>query len=457
MNEFFLNGNRINHSLSSKTVLIYADHRRRDAPSALLIAFYLKKLGYNTVIGNRLNTKSLFYKFKPDLMISTHPNAVFLSDELKIVAKNCIFVLMHPESSGMVREAMLDHMRGGNSEIGDSYSRHYSKVLTWGPQLKEWIVEAGLYNEDQVHEVGCVRYDFYLDTIKSKKLSKLGGMSSFTGISNFDNRNMFDLINSGRGQHGIHYGKYGGYEDYLWTSAAYVRLFLEFLDHWCLKENNEISFRPYTLENIDDFSFFKDRYREYISIDNKAFFSEWLSGLSANIFCYSSSVIESIISGTPYITLQNIIEDRLEFHAPRDILVETRGDLYNYTHRPQSIEELVELSKKAVKGELNMPFNLSDSPELQQLLSKYYGWPQKKPSSEIVAGIVDELLSEKPKNKLGLNFNNLESAKVTYRISREIVNKRWVTLDDYHFMPWHTKEKHYVKTVFDKLCEKNYE
>ena len=102
-----------------------------------------------------------------------------------------------------------------------------------------------------------------------------------------------------------------------------------------------------------------------------------------------------------------------------------------------------------------MPFQLSDSPEMQEMLLKYYGWPQKKPSSEIVAGIVDELWGEKSKNKLSLNFYRSESAKVHYRVLREIANRRWVTLDDYHFMSWHTKEKQYAKTVFDKLSEKN--
>ena len=47
-----ISGNHVNHSSGSKTVLIHADHRRLDLPSLLLIAFYLKQLGYNTVIGS---------------------------------------------------------------------------------------------------------------------------------------------------------------------------------------------------------------------------------------------------------------------------------------------------------------------------------------------------------------------------------------------------------------------
>jgi len=450
---FFL-GNRVFHSLSSKTVLIYADHRRRDAPSALLISFYLKKLGYNTVIGNRITSKALFYKLKPDLMINTHPNAVFTPNELKNAAKDCIFILMHPESSGMQREAMIDHMRGGSVEIGDTYTRHYSKVLTWGPQLKEWIVNEGLYSHDKVEVVGCPRYDFYLSTDNSVKSGKLGIMSSFTGISNFDNRNMFELINSGRGMHDIHYGKNGGYEDYLWTSAAYIRLFLEFLDKWCLEKNNEIILRPYTLENIDDFSFFTNRYGEYLTLDSNTFFPKWLSNLSANVYCYSSSVIESIISEVPYINLQGIIEERLEFHQPKNIILDQRGDIYNFTYKPESIDELVEMTQKAVSGDLDMHTKLIDSPELKDMLWRFYGWPQKKPSSEIVASIVNDLLSEKSKNRLGFSGNKKESAKVIYRISREVVNKRWATLHDYNFMYWHTREKQYAEAEFNKLCEK---
>ncbi len=55
-------------------------------------------------------------------------------------------------------------------------------------------------------------------------------MPSSTGISNHGRQNVFENIHEGRNQYETHYGRAGGYEDFLWTSAAYVRLFLEFLD-----------------------------------------------------------------------------------------------------------------------------------------------------------------------------------------------------------------------------------
>ncbi|EMO77690.1 hypothetical protein LEP1GSC127_0085 [Leptospira kirschneri str. 200801925] len=48
--------------------------------------------------------------------------------------------------------------------------------------------------------------------------------------------------------------------------------------------------------------------------------------------------------------MQGIIEDRLEFHLPRKELADIRGEMYDYTYKPKSIEELVELAKKGVYG-----------------------------------------------------------------------------------------------------------
>ena len=150
------------------------------------------------------------------------------------------------------------------------------------------------------------------------------------------------------------------------------------------------------------------------------------------------------------------MEDRLEYHQPKRIFPETRGEIYKYTYQPESIDELVDLSQKAVNGNLDMRVKLDESPDLQKLLWNFYGWPQKKPSSAIVADVVDELLSEKGKKRSIINFNsnNLESAKVIYRISREALNNRWTTYNDYNFMFWHTMEKQYAEEEFNRLDEK---
>ncbi|EMY16173.1 hypothetical protein LEP1GSC043_0182 [Leptospira weilii str. Ecochallenge] len=105
--------NLVFNSFSSKTVLIQCDHKRRDSSSSFLIAFYLKKLGYNIVLGSRLTSKSLYFLLKPELVLLTHPNSLFTPKEMAEAAKYTTFALLHPESSGMLQYAMIDHMRGG--------------------------------------------------------------------------------------------------------------------------------------------------------------------------------------------------------------------------------------------------------------------------------------------------------------------------------------------------------
>jgi len=443
-------GNILFTSPGAKTVLIHADHRRRDAASSLLIGYYLQALGYNVVVGNRLLSRMWYYLFRPEAVLSTHPGAVFSSNELARESKTCRFVLMHPESSGMIREGMVPHMRGSET---DEFSKHYTKVLTWGPFLKDMVVEEGIYSREIVDVVGCPRYDFYRGMQRPPREGQtLGGMSSFTGISTHDRGNPLLRINAARGMHGVHYGRDGGYEDFLWASAAYVRLFLEFMDVWCLDLRNPIDFRPYTLESLDDHEFLRQRYSPFLKQDVRSPFPEWLSQRSANVFCYSSSVIESVVSGIPYVSLQGVIEERLEYHQPRAELPETRGELYDYTYKPQTIAEVVELATRARQGQLPLRVRYEESPRLQKFLWDYYGWPRPKPSSELVAKAIHGVLEDIPLNHSNTRSRLLQQmVKSPAKMLLDNDVRSWRASGDYHFMPWHRYEKAYAFHAWQRL------
>ncbi|ASV13143.1 glycosyltransferase family protein [Leptospira santarosai] len=444
--------NLVFNSFSSKTVLIQCDHKRRDSASSFLIAFYLKKLGYNVVLGSRLTSKSLYFLLKPELVLLTHPNSLFMPKEMEEAAKYTRFTLLHPESSGMVKHAMIDHMRGGRTSIGDSYSKNISQVFTWGTLLRDWIVEAQLYRSENVESIGCPRYDFYIGKDKNHPSGRLGIMSTFTGITTFDNRNVFQLLDQGRGLGGVYYGKKGGYEDFFWASAAFARVYLEFLDIWCLDLKMPVNFRSYTLENFNDIKYFNQKYKPHLELDDGTPFPKWLQDRGGNIFCYSSSIIESIISGVPYISVQGIIEDRLEFHLPRKELTDIRGEIYNYTYKPQSIEELVELAKKAYTGNLPLKVSPDGSAKLKKLLSDYYGYPKEEPSSWILAKRIDALIRDKKKNNQSFNLSRFKDyARSCYNVSQHLKPKMFKTLNDYHLMPWDKKDRMYAEEHFNTL------
>ncbi len=443
--------NLVFNSFSSRTVLIHCDHKRRDSSSSFLIAFYLRKLGYNVILGSRLTSRSLYYVFRPELVLLTHPNGFLDPKGMQEAAKYTTFILLHPESSGMLKHAMIDHMRGGGASVGDSYTKNISQVFTWGTLLKDWIVETKLYKSENVESIGCPRYDFYLN--KDRKESQgLGMMSSFTGITTFDNRNVFQLLDQGRGLGGVIYGKKGGYEDILWTSAAFARLYLEFLDIWCFDLKLPVSLRSYTLENFNDIKYFKNKYKSYLELDKDTPFAKWLQSKNGNVFCYSSSVIESIISGVPYICVQGVIEDRLEFHQPRKELTDVRGELYNYTYKPKSIEELVELAKKVYLGKLPLKTSLNNSAKLKKLLSDYYGYPKEEPSSWILAKRIDTLIRDKKKNNQSFNLSRFKDyARSCYNVLQHLKPKMFKTLNDYHLMPWDKKDRMYAEEYFNTL------
>jgi len=449
-------GNFVFSSFGAKTVLIFCDNKRRDAASNFLLAAYLKDLGYNSVIGSRLTAKSLYYAFKPDLVLLTHPDSLLNSSEMKIASKDTIFFHMHPESAGMSRQSMMDHMRGGASSVGDAYTKHISKVFTWGSQLAEWLVEEGIYHSSKIQSVGCPRYDFYINKTEGSKTT-LGMMSSFTGITTFDKRNPFRTIDLGRKDPGVHFSASGGIEDFFWTSAAFARIYLEFLDIWCFDLKNEINFRSYTLENIKDMAYFPKKYDPYLHMDHKTPFSTWLGNLGGNIYCYSSSVIESFISKVPYICAQGIIEDRLEWHQPKNELGDLRGEIYDYTHQPRSVEEMVGMALKVKNGSLTSRIAPENSRALSEILSKYYGYPNKLPSTKYLALEVDNFLKVKRANNKSISYAGIvEALKAIRRTILHIAPSKFELLDDYHLMPWDFAHKNYAFQYYDELKKNGY-
>jgi hypothetical protein len=279
-------------------------------------------------------------------------------------------------------------------------------------------------------------------------------MPSFTGISTYDKNNRFSNINDARNSPGIHYGIKGGFEDYLWAAAAYVRLFLEFLDVWCLELKCPIAFRPYTLDNIRDYDFFRKRYGGQFLIDVNTPFPKWLLQRYASIFCYSSSIIESVISGVPYITFQEILGERLEYHQPRSEMPDVRGDIYKYTYQPESMDELVNLATQAREGHLPLRTSLEQSSSLRKLLWDYYGWPQEKPSAQIVAEEIHKMMQENGKNNIIPRIRFLrEIASYCKQVGLTTRFGLWKTFNDYHFMPWHMQEKKYAYKEYQRLKE----
>ena len=369
------------------------------------------------------------------------------------VSKSTIFYYMHPESSGMHREAMLDAISGGNyNELRDLYTENISKLFTWGTVLKDWVIEAKLFDDERVSVVGNPRYDFYRVSHSAKKQG-VGIMSSFTGLTNFDNRNILEAVDNGRGMGGVHYSANGGYEDFLWAAAGYARIFYEFLDIWCLDLKRNISFRTYPLESLRDMVFFKKKYEPYIWFNEKKPFDQWLLTKEANIFCYSSSIAESLISGVPYICVQDILGKRLDYLMPRNEVPDTRGDLYNYAYRPNSVKQLVEFAESALHGNLPMPVDPNIHSSAKKMLSEYYGFPSCSPASELIAdSILLELRTDRRRNNDRRIKWILPALKSPLSIIYDLTNpKARLNFADYHYFYLPSDVKRHVEDVFEQL------
>jgi len=110
--------------------------------------------------------------------------------------------------------------------------------------------------------------------------------------------------------------------------------------------------RPHPFENEDSYEYFLKKYNNnnLLEIDNESSpISDFFDKVDVVVAPNSSVVLESILSGTPVISLHSIIYDRLSDHVGVDHL----NLPSNYwAWRPKNIDEAVELIDKAMSNEL---------------------------------------------------------------------------------------------------------
>ena len=215
-------------------------------------------------------------------------------------------------------------------------------------------------------------------------------------------------------------------------------------------------FRPYTLENLEDLAYYKNKYSGYIEMENKGSFTNWLTERESVIFCFSTSIVESIISKVPYITVQGIIEERLEYHLPKKEIPDVRGKLHEFVHRPKTVRDMVELALKAEGGNLGIKVDPENSPELKRYLTNYFGYPGEKLASLSIAENIDLLLSGKEKNKSdylkkGSIKDMIEAFLGTIALMRKKSQRKY--LDDYHLMPWDLSELKFAESYYKLFRE----
>ena len=146
-------------------ILLHCDDRRRDAVTMWALSLLLQDRGYNVLVSNRTTLNRFSRWFDPDIMILSHCFIGFSPEGIAAKSKRARILVLPTE--GMILEPAnaISSYAGASPEKGReerrAYTAHVTRFLAWGDAGRRFVVDEGIYDEDQVAVVGNPRFDVY--------------------------------------------------------------------------------------------------------------------------------------------------------------------------------------------------------------------------------------------------------------------------------------------------------
>jgi len=363
-------------------ILIIVDNKLRDAVSCMLVAKELERRGIKAGFANKINFFYLWNLYKPKVVVVPHTRS-WLKPLCKVIATKSHLVVMPQEGAVPQKDARFISIYAEDLSM-------VKKVLLWGEQSAEWLLEENIFREDQLAVTGTARFDPYWSKYSKEKPEKftLGMATGFNLLNTYAGFNMFRLIERKRDrtQDG-YFSSDRNMEDFIWYCAASCRTFIDLLE-LSHKKGMNINIRPSLFENINNYDYFKNIYPD-IKVQSAEPLSQWLSGVSCVTTYSSTSGIEAIMMGRPVIYWLDMI-DRLRDHVKMDSF--TNPYFKKFYWRPESKDEYMALLEKAEKGELG----LTPEPEaFDKFIKDIYSLPHEKPSAVRIADEIMPVFDEK--------------------------------------------------------------
>lgn len=448
-------------------ILIHCDERRRDAVTISLLGFYLRDLGHEVVLCNRITLKPYDRLFDPDIIVLSHSFMYGGPEQLDQKTRRAKILVLPTE--GVIlswKSAVLSYSGrpiDTPSQDRPALTKSITKIFVWGDAARRLLLDEGIYREDQVQVVGCPRFDLYQSQIFSEFRSNgsaskgIGVVGGFSSINPFDQRSFLLGLDQLRTEHGTYFDEDKNLEDYIWSQSAQFRVVLEFLDASVLEHQMDAHYRPHPNEYFGNYGFLQERLGNRLTLEQGTVpFFLWLARLYALVVTNSTTVVEAFITGVPAITLQAVLGDSLDRHVQ---LESHRHPLLQYCWRPRSIQEAVEMTAAAQRGELE-PTDI-DAPEVAKFLRDYYDWPRTEPSMATIARSIDRIAQEEvnvngSRSTSGLrHFRNkaalLGANLLLHNLYR--THLKPVVREDIHYYPWHRSDQKLAGQVHQSLTQ----
>ncbi|MCK5608090.1 hypothetical protein KAR91_39785 [Candidatus Pacearchaeota archaeon] len=402
---------------NNNSVLLLIDQRQRDAIGILLIYHYLKKFGCKVYLCNKNNMLITYDRFKPKV-VAFSDTGTYFSDWCRYMAKKSLIVLI-PQEGGIPDKEMAVKRHILNDVDTKPFTEEVAKVFLWGQQTADWLMEEGIFREDQIVVSGTPRLDVYRfkNEMKDNSSCRVGFANRGESINMVRGSMVRRIDDSKYNRGGVesYTGKDRNWEDWIWHSVAQMRHNFILMEKLGLDNSKKIIFRTDPYEKIDSYNYLKNKYGNF-EINNNPSLKEYLSLIDVLVTEFSTTGIEALIMKKPVISIQKIIGPRLLDHNDKKWHVNTR--FMKYYWQPETIDEAMDMINKVVIDDL--PYTPYES-GLKVYLKNFYDWPRENPSSLTIAKEIFGLIEKDVTSPESIKENNsLPSIHMVERINKSI-------------------------------------
>jgi surface carbohydrate biosynthesis protein len=366
-------------------VLLFNDNSKRDLLGIRLLENALRACGLQTAICNPQNARIKLRQFRPHAFIAARGDHAVAREASAL----CRVYIVAGEGGQQTKETMLSVFMGRGYWELDSVD-WISRCYLWSERTREWLIETGIFKEQQLLVVGNPRLDLYRDSKLAQDLSKKAGpfrlgvafsaksTSTYYGHPRFAktyhdmHREMtFPITQPGR-----------HFEDLVWRDHAILRNMMRSLRYYLENSEGEIWLRPSPFESPNEYTFLETAYPGRIKILQNQTLPEFLYGVDAVLTCWSTVGIEGLLLNKPIISIAGLIDQEHLFRhiSPKAGGFETFAQFY---HRPSTEAALLEMLQQASESQLAA----SSQPRaaVDQLLQELYAWPGRDSACELIA------------------------------------------------------------------------
>lgn len=371
--------------------LILIDQATRDAVGQTLTGLYLQRRGHRVAYANQMTLKALCERFRPDVLYSSWCSGGEMDTVLKNARRHSRVVLVDQEGRRAGETSFKRALRLNNgAQIRTA--QWADTLIAWERNQARWITEEGIPAE-RIQVAGSARLDAYLVSDKKKS-----GRATHLGITFRADPLTSDPMNILRNIYGYRAVRpeegirpalpaSAQYEDWIWEVMAITRVMFQTIAEIQKTGPVPMLLRPGPWERYRMYDFLP-KAMPGVRVAPFMLQQEYLQDCFATIDCYSTLGIESLLAGTPVISIVNLVPG-LEQHVGG-----AEGTRFNAPYRrffwqPKDFPELVELVLKAQQGGLPLS---PDPAGFKQYMRDSYGWPGERPASFQTAELLIRLL-----------------------------------------------------------------